>query len=115
MPTDVSQKLFCCRWIKIADGASQEQDQECLTRPAASHCFLKPFQIRSFQSNHADCADISQFLVALEESRRRNVNWEIRHRLPIRERFQYPAGLSTAATPQLDHCDGGRKMFEHCS
>jgi hypothetical protein len=38
-----------------------------------------------------------------------------RHRFPIRKRFQYPAGLSTTATPQLDHCYGGRKMFEHCS
>src|ERR1700704_357670 len=115
MPTDVSQKLFCCRWIKIADGASQEQDQECLIRPAASHCFLKPFQIRSFQSNHADCAEISQFLVALEESRRRNVNGKIRPRFPIRERFQYPAGLSATATPQLDHCNGRWKMLEYVS
>ena len=112
MPADVAQKILCCRRIKIADAASEEQDQECLIRPAAGRGFLKPFQIRSFQSDHADCAEMSQFLVALEESRCRHIDGKIGHGLPIRERFQYPAGLSAAAAPQLDHGHGWRKMFD---
>src|SRR5712692_11301971 len=115
MPTDVAQKLLRCRWIKIADGASQEQYQECLIRPATSRCFLKPFQIRFLQSNDADCADVSQFLVAFDEGRRGYIDGEIGHWLSIGERFQYPASFSAAATPQLDHCHGRWKMFEHVS
>ncbi len=53
--------------------------------------------------------------MALEERRRRHIDGKIGHRLPIRERFQYPAGLTAAAAPQLNHCHGGRKMFEHGS
>src|SRR6185295_7673174 len=115
MPTDVAQKLLCCRWIKIADGASQKQYQECLIRPATSHGFLKSFQIRFLQADDADCADVSQFLMAFEEGRSGYVDGEIGHRLSIGECFQYPASLSAAATPQLDHCDGRRKMFNYVS
>src|SRR4249920_22111 len=115
MPSDVAQKLLRCWWIKIADGASQEQYQECLARSATSRCFLKPFQIRSLQSDDADCADISQFLVAFDEGRRGYVDGEISHWFSTGERFQYPASLSAAATPQLDHCDGRWKMFKYVS
>ena len=41
MPADVAQKILCCRPIEIADAASEEQDQECLIRPAAGRGFLK--------------------------------------------------------------------------
>src|SRR4029077_12112637 len=115
MPTDVAQKHLCCRWIKIADGASQKQYQECLIRPATSHGFLKSFQIRCLQPDDADCTDVSQFLVAFDEGRSGYVDGEIGHWLSIGERFQYPTGFSATATPQLEHCHGSWKMFEHVS
>ena len=77
-----------------------------------SRGFLNPFEIRSFQSNHADRPKMSQLLTALKERRRRDVNRKIGDGLSVRERFQYPAGLSAAATPQLDHGDRWREMLD---
>ena len=57
-------------------------------------------------------AEMSQLLMTFEECRGRHIDGKIGHRLPIRERLQYPAGLSSAAAPQLDHCDGWRKMLD---
>src|SRR6185436_3966441 len=107
MPTDVAQKHLCCRWIKIADGASQKQYQECLIRLAVSHGFLKSFQIRFLQADNADCADVPQFLVAFDEGRSGYVDGEIGHRLSIGERFQYPASLSAGALPNSTTATGG--------
>jgi hypothetical protein len=54
-------------------------------------------------------------LVTFDKGRSGYVDRKIGHRLSIGERFQYPASLSAAATPQLDHCHGRWKMFEHVS
>src|SRR4029078_8124891 len=103
MPVEVLQKMLC-RWPgKIPDNASEEQDQERLIPLAAGRGFLTPFEIRSIESNHADRPKMSQLLMALEEGRRRDIDGKIGDGLPVRKCFQYPAGLSTAATPQLDH------------
>src|SRR5262249_15653219 len=66
MPAEVLQKMLCRRPFKISDTASEEQDQERLIALAVGRGFLNPFEIRSFQSNHANRPEMSQLLMALE-------------------------------------------------
>src|SRR5262245_43365506 len=97
--------MLCRRPVKIPDAATEEQDQERLIRPAVGGGFLNSLEIRSFQSHHADRPKLSKFLMALEERRRRDIDRKIGDWLPVSQCFQYPAGFSTAAAPQLDHRD----------
>ena len=86
MPADLSEEVIGRRAVKIADAASQEQHQERLMRPAAGRGFVKSFEIRCFQSDHADGAEVAQLLPAFDERRRRHIDGKIRDWLSIGER-----------------------------
>lgn len=108
---NAGKKINAGRAVEIADGATEEEDQEMLIFFAACDDFLKTLKIFPLEAHNMDALNVAEFALTHGQGVARDFDGVVTGlALAATKRFEQHAGLFAGATAEFGDEDGRRQF-----